>query len=181
MHRPGIARTIGLLIVALLVIATVLYVTLGSVVGRPREADRLRHPAGFSAIGPPGWTQVVSYSGADPKARDSLFFSPPKSEGRPMAISFARRPAVDEAKFLGEGYVAETLAGRRTLHRQITTRDRRDVFLVAIDATWFEVVIVRHLGDRDDARWRQYVATLRVDSAPASLQSTATQPQAAAE
>ena len=165
MHRPGIARTIGLLVISVFVVALFLYAMLGSTVGRPSEANRVKHPSGFSGIGPANWTPVITYTTNDGKGSDSVYFAPAKTEGRPISITYTRLPAADEANLIANGYAAETIAGRRVLHLQTVKRDRKDIFLCKLGEQWFEVLTLRHIGDHDDARWREYVATLRVEAA----------------
>jgi hypothetical protein len=173
MFRTRIARIVAALLLVAIVIGLMMYTSLGSAVGAPRESNRVRHPSGFSAIAPHGWLPVRTIGTPDGSKQDSLYFSPPKSEGRPISIIFARREEVDDAKLKSEGFAIEQINGRPTYHLQTTKRDRVDVYIFQADDTWFAATVIRHLGDYNDARWLEYIKSFRVEKPTTPL---ATQP-----
>ena len=167
-HRRGVARTVGLILVAVVIIGLFLYLTLGTGVGRPDESNRVNHPAGFSAVMPADWESVTLLGSADGKSLDRILASPHKSEGRPVSISYAARNAPDEAELVGGGYEQLVIAGREAFHKQIEKKDRVDLYVIENAGHWFDVTVTRHLGDYNDAVWRAYVTSVRPEKLAAS-------------
>ena len=154
--------------VALLII--VLGVAIGAVVyftrpQRPREANRIVHPAGFSIIKPEGWSPRIGKSDGK-KARDSIRLDPDRWIGLAPGIwATKHHDGYDEASLKAAGYSPAMFANvpawasERKLRREVV----RKVF-VQLGGDWFEIgvnvpgVEIAHLE-----KWWQYAESLKID------------------
>jgi len=68
----------------------------GASIGRPREAERVRHPAGFSVIVPTGWGASFDV-GADPAGERTIRLSPDRYTGRRPSLVVRAGPTPAES------------------------------------------------------------------------------------
>jgi hypothetical protein len=92
-HRSGVARTLGVILIAVILMGIAAYQFLMPDIGRPDEADRIVHPAGFSIIQPKGYEHTLTLESDARASRSSdaaISMFPTKSEGRPGLFQVAR-------------------------------------------------------------------------------------------
>lgn len=73
-----------------LMLAGIASIILDSGLGRPDEARRLKHPAGFSIIQPQGWGGTVTYRTRN--GPDGMRLAPERVAGRQTVITVVRLP-----------------------------------------------------------------------------------------
>ena len=164
--RPGVSRTIGIIGVAVLVIGVFTLMVLRSTIGYPDEANRVRHPAGFSIIQPADWDLTVTVQSATvPTA--TLWAMPKKAEGRGgglWAIKFASKPtivttgkrAMHEGQFMGQpAWVLED-----TKHQKLWVRS----YIFERDGEWYQLGLSRPAPEAIMGKeWTAYIESFRVE------------------
>jgi hypothetical protein len=132
--------------------------------GAVDESRRYRHPDGFSIVVPRGWdaqlapsgllVRPLSFSGPAPRLDVMRLKSPRSADAKTREVTFQGRPAQ-----LLRGY-----------------SDERFVYQVQFerDGVWYALVVRQTIEEEHLAGpWRAFFDTFRVESAAATLPSTA--------
>lgn len=178
--RPGAIRTIGVLVVAAIVVIAFVYMNFRADVPAADESRRVRHPAGFSIIVPPEWHTELLYP---PKSPDTIWAVPEKTEsvvGGLWAVKYASKPdfrtsgrkALVPGEFQGQpAWVSEDLQGKKTRSR---------TYLFERDGAWYAVILTRPSVEAVmGQRWTEYVNSFRLEAPtqrPPEITFSATQP-----
>ncbi len=168
--RPGITRTVGLLVIAGILAITVLYTTFRPAIADLDESHRQRHPLGFSIVTPEGWQ--VEFQNPQAGHPATIWALPRKSEGIVgglWAMKYDAKPQI-------------ITAGKRALHegefqdkpawvREDTQDDKRwnRTYIFERAGTWYQVVLTRPASDSImGSAWTAYVNSFSVEAATAT-------------
>lgn len=173
MRQKGMARTIGLALVALVIVGFGLFIATRPPVPWPAEARRVVHPAGFSIVGPPDWDHFLSFA-TDGKP-DAVRFLPKKTVsgmGSILVTKVAVPVTPDE--------LARKKYGTLTFQNQPAytntdenrfTRDHSRSFLFQRDGVWYDLSITRpQVEPIETGVWLAYAESFRVE--PVRVQPT---------
>jgi hypothetical protein len=139
----------------------------------PVEANRQRHPEGYSMIAPPDWDSKVELNSQGPVARDRLYLRPKTLANWQPALTITRRkdkidPAAlkqndgfTDGQFQGQPCL--TFWGREKLHYWVYR------ILCQRQGQWFEVTLSVHKPDDiPKSTWWPYLESFEYDASKAT-------------
>ena len=161
------ARSIGLALVAVVVVGLILFVATRPPVSWPAESRRVVHPAGFSVIAPPGWDHFLTF--ADGAKADSLRVEPKKAIGNLGSILVTKVAVpVTQDGLTKSGYGAITFQGKSAYSRTTQTgftREHTRSFLFERDGTWYDLTVRRpEVEPIEVGVWLAYAESFRVET-----------------
>jgi hypothetical protein len=156
---------IGGFLLLTLVCVWVMSVVLAPTIGKPSEDRRLRHPAGFSVVGPEGWPGTV-YKVGGAVIAPVLRFAPEKTVGPVQEFTITRwgdKPQVPK-------HQSQRLVEFGGLEGTLYLYQNRGMFAqmldVEIDGEWFRLsVLLPTLEDLPKSAWWAYFNSIRVERA----------------
>ncbi len=154
---------IGGFLLLTLVCVWVMSVVLSPTIGKPGEERRLRHPAGFSVVGPEGWPGTV-YKVGGPVIAPVLRFAPERTVGPVQEFTITRwgdKPQVPEH----ESQRPVKFGG---IDATIYLHQNRGMFAqmldVEIDGAWYRLsVLLPTLEDLPKSPWWAFFNSIRVE------------------
>jgi hypothetical protein len=147
----------------------------------PREADRVRHPVGYSIVKPRGWIEKIQTKPSE-SARDALNLEPDKWLGLAPTMYVKRLLwPPDQKKLLETGYVTGDFQGRQALLSQ-QKKPKRIIrtAILQVGGDWYElgVNLPGLEGARVDDCWA-YPLTFQPAPPSSSATQATTQPATA--
>jgi hypothetical protein len=142
----------------------------------PVEANRQRHPEGYSMIAPPDWDSKVELNSQGAQARDRLYLRPKALTNWQPALTITRRkdridPAAlkqndnfSDGRF--QGQPALTYWGREKLHYWVYR------ILCQRQGQWFDITLSVHKPeDIPKSTWWPYLQSFQYDPSKATATS----------
>ena len=113
----------------------------GPAIGTPQERLRVRHPAGFSVIGPKGWDPDVYYASGE--RGPGISFNPLEHKGmQPVFVVVQLPNPPDLAALREDGFTDTTFQKQPALQRE---REKRKLFyhstVFSRGMQWYEITI----------------------------------------
>ncbi len=139
MKHGGFAKTLGVLLVAAVVVCIVVYVGLQPPFGKPREANRVTHDAGFSIIKPDNWSTQTYFRNREETATNAFSFVDERLKGAPssFAVSQLNRPEKVE-NLKQKGAVETAFQGRPAWRIERRRKLEQNIQIYAdIDGQWY--------------------------------------------
>ena len=186
MRNRGIAKTVGLGIVALAVFSAVGYVLLLPAEGWPDESRRVTHTAGgFSVIRPKEFEQHIAFAGVG-RSDDGIRFLSTSSVGDPALFNIHHITEPVREKMTADGYEPVEFQSQPAWQRLrdiLKTHEHSRSVIFQRDGRWYEEYAKVPDGQPlDHGAWAAYFDSFRdfkpygvpdlVDPAPATVPAT---------
>ena len=157
-------------IIAAGLVATLGFMAAQPVVGRPDEANRVKHPDGFSIIAPPEWEHSFGFSNDDKGGGGaSIFLLPHKAEGRNGEFSVVKLgQAPTEGELRNNRFDSQQFDGQTVWVSRTTRRDGKEhivIYDIPREPNWYRITIRRPTSEVIEGKpWDDYVRSLRVET-----------------
>ena len=137
-------------------------------VGMPDEANRVKHPDGFSIIVPPQWDHSFGYTMGD-LGYSSIIAFPHKAEGRSGEFSVVKlSQAPTESELRDNRFDAQTFDGQKVWVARTTRRDGKEHIInydMQRGSNWYKITIRRPTSELIEGKpWDDYVRSLRAET-----------------
>lgn len=167
--RPALAG--GRLVIALIVFAiaaAVLVLLMRPRLGDVDEANRGRHPSGFSMVAPLGWKmEPVKFRTEDGRLLDTLRFAPERKIGRQPWLVVQRLPGKPDGDPF-PGFIDTTFQGRPARLFDGTYKRMTHLHLIfERDGNWYRIELSTPDPEPDGlvaAGWMKFFETFRVET-----------------
>lgn len=170
MLNAGYAKTLGVVIVALVVTSLLFYLSMDSGLQPPAEIRRVSHGAGFSVIAPPGWDHTVLFATNDANTSNAIRLIEGKSETLPgfLNVVMSREPQ-SIADLRARSYQPSELAGHNAWRLAYDEEKMHGVvYRLEVNGQWYEVRLVRPKVEAIDETWMAYLNSFKPATASTS-------------
>lgn len=163
MSNGGYAKTLGVVIVALVVTSVLLYMSMETLTPPPMEMRRVAHGAGFSIISPPGWQQTINFATRDKSGANSIQLLEGRSETLPgiLHVVMSKEPQ-SIADLRSRSYQPAELAGFSAWRLAYDDEKMHGVvYRFEVHGQWYEVRLTRPKSEPIDERWMAYLNSFK--------------------